>query len=312
MTRRVLFCLSLLTIFSVLFLYLYLKSPSPFKISLLEANYPFLLPTPTTIPTTTIITTGDVMLGRSVHTKSLRENNLNYPFLNIQSLLSNADITLINLENPLIDPCPNTDVGMKFCAPTNVASALQFSGIDVANLANNHTQNYGQEGYLSTIEALTKVGIKTSDPQMLAVIEKNNIKFGFIGFDMVTYPYQNFADIIANSKKDTNVLIVSFHWGWEYANNPNQLQREIATKAVNSGADLVIGHHPHVVQPIEVIDNTPVVYSHGNLIFDQPWSEVTKKGIIGKFIFGGLKLKSYETIPIYMQNSAQPQIVSLN
>lgn len=272
-------------------------------------HQPVIAPSPTPPPTTTILTTGDIMLGRSVHTKSLKENSLNYPFWNIQPLLSSADITLINLENPLVDPCPNIDSGMIFCAPTNVISALKFAGIDVVNLSNNHTQNFGKEGYLSTIRTLTDAGIETSDSQKLAVIERNNIKFGFIGFDMVTYPNQDFQSKISASKSQVDVLVVSFHWGWEYAPTPNNFQKEIAAQAVNSGADLIIGHHPHVVQPIEVIDNTPIVYSHGNLIFDQPWSEETKKGIMVKFIFSGIKLQSYETIPIYMQNFSQPIVI---
>lgn len=277
-----------------------------------SVHQPFVIPSITPPPITTLLTTGDVMLGRSVHTKSLEENNLNYPFLKIQPILSTADITLINLENPLIDPCTGTDTEMIFCAPTNVISVLQFSGIDVVNLANNHTQNHGQKGYQSTENILASAGIKTSDSEKLAIIEKNNIKFGFTGFDMVTFPNQDFSSTIAKSKPQVDVLIVSFHWGWEYSDKPNKSQKKIAQEAVDSGADLIIGHHPHVIQPIEVIDNTPVVYSHGNLIFDQPWSEATKKGIIIKFVFSGMKLQSYETIPIYMQNSAQPQIVVPN
>lgn len=270
----------------------------------------FIIPSPAPPPITILLTTGDVMLGRSVHTQSLKERGLNYPFLKIQPILSAADIVLINLENPLVNPCPNTDSGMKFCAPTEAVSALQWAGIDVVNLANNHTQNYGQESYLSTIETLTKAGIKISDSQRLSIIEKNKIKFGFMGFDMVTYPHQKFQEIISNFKKNVDVVIVSFHWGWEYSDRPNELQKRMAREAVNAGADIIIGHHPHVVQPIEVIDNAPIIYSHGNLIFDQPWSEATKKGIMVKFIFEGMKLKSYETIPIYMKNLGQPELAS--
>lgn len=308
MIRHVSFYLSFLLIYFIFFLYLYFKSPLNSQNYSSEVNYP--PPTPTIISTTTLLTTGDVMLGRSVYTTSMKNNDINYPFRQIQSLLSSADITLINLENPLINPCPNTDTGMKFCAPTDVVSTLQWAGVDVANVANNHTQNYGQDGYLSTVETLTKTGIEISDSQKLSIIKKNNIKFGFIGFDLVTYPKQDqkIITLIQESKNKTDVLVVSFHWGWEYSLTPNSEQQRIAHLAVDSGADLIIGHHPHVVQSIEVYKDIPVIYSHGNLIFDQPWSEETKKGVITKFIFAEKKLKSYETMPVYMENLGQPKI----
>jgi poly-gamma-glutamate capsule biosynthesis protein CapA/YwtB (metallophosphatase superfamily) len=264
-------------------------------------------------PTITLVTTGDVMLGRSVNLQIIKNNNPGFPFEKVASFLSPADITYINLENPLTDPCPQTDEGMIFCAPTSSAKGLTYAGFDVVNLANNHTKNFGQAGYQQTIDALNKESILYSDSDNLAEVHEGDTKFGFLGFDLVSKKMleNDIKSKIAIAKNRVDILVVGFHWGQEYSKTPSEYQRKIARLAIDSGADLIIGHHPHVVQSIEVYKDKVIFYSLGNFVFDQLWSEETRKGELARFVFKDKKLVSYGVIPIYINNFYQPEI-SLN
>lgn len=229
-----------------------------------------------------VILTGDVMLGRSVMSVSLKsKNDPNYPFEKVGETLKSADLTFINLENPIIEDCPFTNSGFTFCTDPKMISGLKFAGIDVATLANNHTQNYGEEGLKKTSNFLEENDIKVVGMDNLVIQTKKETKFGFLGFDFTLKNIkQSDLDLVKDSKGKVDVLIVSVHWGEEYQARANKVQREIAKKLVEAGADIVVGHHPHWVQDEEEINGKPVYYSLGNLVFDQMWSEETKKGMI--------------------------------
>jgi poly-gamma-glutamate synthesis protein (capsule biosynthesis protein) len=216
-----------------------------------------------------VVATGDVMLGRSVHTRALTIGDPRYPFVETHRLLSSADITIVNLENPLLDPCPATDVGLTFCAPTIAVEGLVFSGVDVVNLANNHTRNYGTNGYESTKTVLRSHGILPSDTTDLAVIERNGHRFGFLGFDIVTsWPDESLLLArVQEADQRVDVLVVSVHRGTEYVDEPSARERALLRSVVDAGADVVIGHHPHVIQPVEEYRGALIVYSLGNFVF---------------------------------------------
>lgn len=280
-----------------------LKTPEALLISVAPT------PPPTPQLQTVLLATGDVMLGRSVRTQTEKSGNPLYPFLFVKDLLQAADITVINLENPLIDPCPKSDTGLKFCAPTAAAQTLAQSGVDAANLANNHAKNYGQEGYQSTFAALRSYGIQPFDNQQPAIIEKNGFKFGFWGLDLVssTPNQEEILRRVNNLSSEVDVLVVSIHRGIEYAAAPTEAEKLFLRSMVDAGADLIIGHHPHVIQEVEVYKNVPIAYSLGNFVFDQMWSEPTRHGVIAKFIFRGKQFVKYDLFQIYMENFAQPR-----
>lgn len=255
-----------------------------------------------------ILLTGDIMLGRSVMTKSLGSNDPNYPFREVADKLNEADIVFSNLENPIISGCPKTDSGFKFCADPRMIGGLKFAGIDIVNLANNHTLNYGKDGLEETKKILEENQIKWIGDGNLEIIDKQGIKFGFLGFDFVTKePTKNDYELVKNSSQKVDVLIVGIHWGKEYSDKATLAQKEIARKLVENGADVIAGHHSHWVQDIEYINEKPVYYSLGNLVFDQSWSEETKKGLAIKLIFRDSKLVKEKKLPIYMRNFAQPE-----
>ncbi len=111
---------------------------------------------------------------------------------------------------------------------------------------------------------------------------------------------------IKEARKNADIVIVAFHWGEEYTNQPNKVQRELAHLAIDSGADLIIGNHPHWIQPVEIYKNKLIMYAHGNFVFDQMWSEKTKEGVVGKYTFFDKKLVDAEFLPIKIQSYGQP------
>ncbi len=255
-----------------------------------------------------VILTGDVMLGRSVMGVSLKtKNDPNYPFEKIGETLKNADLTFINLESPFVENCPFTNSGLTFCTDPKMVSGLKYAGIDVANLANNHIKNYGEEGVKNTSKILEENGINVAGLDNLVIQTKKSTKFGFLGFNFtVKNLKQSDLDLVKNSKNKVDALIVSVHWGEEYQAKANKTQKEIAKKLVEAGADIIVGHHPHWVQDEEKINGKPVYYSLGNLIFDQMWSEETRKGMIIKLTFENQKLIGEEKLPIYIEKLGQP------
>lgn len=255
-----------------------------------------------------ILLTGDVMLGRTVMTKSLDLNDPTYPFKKVNDELRKADIVFINLENPVVTGCPRTYEGLKFCTSPELVKGLTFAGVDVVTLANNHSRNYGWEGLDGTVAILNKNGILTTGLGNLVTKKLKGTTFGFLGFDFSSQePKEGDYNLISKSKKTVDVLIVGVHWGAEYRNEPSKGQKEWAKKLVESGADVVVGHGPHWVQEEEYINGKPVFYSLGNFIFDQMWSEKTKQGLAVKLTFKGNKLIKEEKLPIYMSSWAQPE-----
>ena len=257
---------------------------------------------------------GDVMLGRSVTTNSLDTvKDPNYPFFEIGSLLRSADLTFVNLENPITDQCPRRNVGMVFCAPPEMLSGLLYAGVDVVNLSNNHTLNYGKAGYESTKKALSEVSLSYADHSTLATRTVKGVTVGFIGFDksQQSKPTLTSAEeaFILESRKKVDVLITAMHWGVEYNAHPTDGQRTLAQRLVELGSTVVVGHHPHWVQDTTTINETPIYYSLGNLVFDQMWSEETKKGLIVKVTFDGSTVTKEEFIRTYMKKVAQPIIM---
>ncbi|MBP7119521.1 CapA family protein [Candidatus Woesebacteria bacterium] len=265
--------------------------------------------------TVTLLFGGDVMLGRTVTIHSLdTKKDPIYPFTFIKDTFLAADISLVNLETPILTSCPRRPTGMIFCAPTEMLRGLTESGIDIVTLANNHTKNYGEAGLTQTKQLLEEEGIKVTGVGTLTEIEKAQTRFGFIGFDkdQQSNPVLTSEEkkLVTDANATVDILVVSLHWGVEYKAHPTEGQRRLARELVALGADVIVGHHPHWVQDHETISGVPVYYSLGNLVFDQMWSEETKKGLVVKLTFENKKQINEELLPVYMKNHAQPQFVS--
>lgn len=251
------------------------------------------------------------MLGRSVNAKMRTLNNFKYPFLKTANFLRSADITLINLESPFYDNCPTTNTGMIFCADPRAVEGLVFAGVDIANLANNHIRNYGQEGVSLTQNLLymNKIGFIGPEANFL-IKDVKSTRFGFLGFDLTSgYQEGEIIKTVQENSLGVNFLIISLHWGGEYAKQPSLKQVKLAHQIINAGADLILGHHPHVIQRIEDYHGRKIVYSLGNFIFDQPWSEATKRGLVGIFTFENKELIKTEFKEVYIQDYSQPEFL---
>ncbi len=263
--------------------------------------------------TITLVFGGDVMLGRTVTTTSLDINHgPTYPFIKIADLFKAADISFVNLETPIVDPCPRRTGSTVFCAPSTMVTGLTFAGIDIVSLANNHTYNYGKKGFESTKEFLDQNNIKYTGAGRLTTIKISDTTFGFLGFDKAQQSSPVFTqeeeDLIQKSNKEVDILIVSMHWGVEYQAHPLEGQRNLAQRMVDLGADIVVGHHPHWVQDTETIGRVPIYYSLGNLVFDQMWSEETKKGLLVQLTIKNKQIVDEKFIPTYIKNRGQPEI----
>lgn len=261
----------------------------------------------------TLIATGDVIPARSVNFKTIQKNNFKWAFEKTNDFLQSADVTLINLETSLIDNCPLTNTGMIFCGDQRHIEGLVFAGVDVVNLANNHSENYGIEGINNTIQLLNTNGIAVTG--VGSVFKKTKgLKFAFLGYsDIECYGKviscanpSKISQEIKESKKNADIVVVSFHWGDEYTNLPNQRQRDLAHLAIDSGADLIIGNHPHWIQPVEIYKDKFIAYAYGNFIFDQMWSQKTEEGVVGKYTFYDQKLIDVEFFPLFIQDYGQP------
>ena len=203
--------------------------------------------------------------------KTVEREGYAYPFENLKFLTEHDDLTVVNLEGVLTDK--NRQRASKtftFSGPAAYTEILRTAGIECVSLANNHTYDYGNQGYTDTEDALTGAGIAYFGTDQVAVCELNGIRIGFAGISITLNGAAGtrFREQIETLKKAGCAVVVTvMHAGREYRHTPNVYQKRMAGKAVRYGSDLVIGHHPHVVQGYEIIDGVPVVYSLGNCVF---------------------------------------------
>ena len=259
---------------------------------------------------TRLILGGDVMLGRSVMIVSEDSKNFFYPFEKISSYLNTGDIVFVNLESPIVSDCPRISDGYKFCTTPEIAEGLVGANITIVNLANNHIHNYGKEGFNQTKQILDKLHISFVGNGNVVTKTVNGTKFGFVGFDFLSNkPVEADFELINVAAGSNDVLVVGVHWGEEYTSEPNDFQIATAHKMIEAGANVIVGHHPHWVQEMEDVNGKKVYYSLGNLVFDQMWSEETKKGMLVELTFDANHLTSEKKISIYMENIGQPTIV---
>ena len=258
----------------------------------------------------TFIAGGDVMLGRSVNTRSIKNKDYTWAFKNIAQEFSSADISLINLEAPFFSDCTPTDFGMIFCAPPEHLEGLKMAGIDIANLANNHIRNRGQEGVDYTISTLRQNNITPIGFEP-AIKEMKGIKFGFLGFNAIDKIDESSLSLQIKELDDqVDILVATFHWGSEYSPKSDATQKRIAHLSVDAGADVIIGHHPHWVQEKEIYLGKPIYYSLGNLIFDQAWSDKTQEGLVVKMFFSGKNYLTSQDLPVRIFDFGQPRFVN--
>lgn len=237
-------------------------------------------PTPTPIPeiTLTVSVVGDCTLGTDenfYYDTSLNAYYYSYGkdyFMeNVRSIFENDDLTIANLEGTLTEVTTRADKLYAFKAPQEFIGILSDSSVEAVNMANNHSHDYGEQSYIDTLSAVKDAGITSFGYEETAVMEINGVKVGLIGIYELNDHLERITQLkehIATVKEEgAKLIIVIFHWGNEKETVPDSNQTTLARLAIDEGADLVCGHHPHVLQGIETYKGKNIVYSLGNFCF---------------------------------------------
>lgn len=220
--------------------------------------------------------------GSFPHVMKEHGGDARYPFSGVVALLSRDDLTIANLETTLTTATvPGRRAGHLFRGRPEDAGILREGSVELVNVANNHSGDFGPRGYRDTVEAVRAASVAVAgnaliDRQIIKGIEVVNL--GFTGGDPVILPAVVRA--IKQVKADRNVVIVSFHWGHEYLYAVNDVQKQLGRAAIDAGADLVLGTHPHVIQGIETYRGRHIVYSLGNFVFGGNSNPPDKDAII--------------------------------
>jgi poly-gamma-glutamate synthesis protein (capsule biosynthesis protein) len=275
-----------------------------------------------------LIFTGDVMLSRGVRRQILASHDPALPFRKMAPMLAASDIAFVNLESPFSDQGPYHEGGMVFHAAPDTIAGLKLAGITIASTANNHSRDCASHGVGFTVAWLREHGIEpvgSGESEAAThkgiVLVRHGVRFGFLGY---TYDQSNgnWKDIdprvaladpkivcrdVAEIRKRADVVIVSMHHGIEYTLKPTAAQVAFAHAAIDAGATLVIGHHPHVVQPSESYRGGLIFYSLGNFIFDQYQRVETQHGEVVQISFTGRNILATHVMPVKITPSG-PEI----
>lgn len=271
----------------------------------------------------TLSAVGDIMLAGSGAATFARAG-FQYPFAATSHELRRADISIGNLEAPLATGGDEfTDKKFRFKVNPKAAGALKKAGFSVLTLANNHIMDFGSRGLRETLESLDRhavsyagAGEDIEAARRPALLERNGKKVAFLSYSL-TQPVEFFAGVdragtapgyprffredIRKARSFADYVVVSFHWGEERAVHPKTYQTEAARRAVDAGADLVIGHHPHVLQGVERYRGGLILYSLGNFAFGS-LSRHADTSVMARVVLDG-GVREVELIPLNVRNT---------
>lgn len=275
---------------------------------------------------TSLFFAGDIMLSRNVGTKIVEANDVNLPYMNVKDVIESADISFANLESPFNDQGPRVTEGLVFKAEPKTVTGLVNAGFDILSTANNHAYDQGKYGIEYTVNWLKQNGI---DPLGTGtschdgrIEEANGIKFGYLGYsytahndggkvpDPIVCDWTNTEQVVKDIqtlKPQVDFLIVSAHMGTEYHRTPNDSDVAGAHAAIDAGADLFIGHHPHWIQTTEQYKGKYIFYSLGNFVFDQMWSQDTKEGLAVSVLLDEKNISRIKLMPVVIENFCCPR-----
>ena len=252
-------------------------------------------PTPAP-PTLTLVAVGDILMHQDVKKAAAQDpDGFQDLWRDVVPLFKGADLAFANLETPVAPTSGRPGVPFQFNAPEALPAALRASGFTVLSTANNHAFDQGQKGVRETVARLKAAGlvaIGSGDDQAqaeaLQVLERQGIKVAFLGFTdlfnmdlnrKATEPWVRALDLepavqaVRAARSQADMVVVSIHWGNEYQHTPTKRQRDIARALVDAGCDVILGSHPHVLQPVELLEaggrKAVVAYSLGNFISNQ-------------------------------------------
>jgi poly-gamma-glutamate capsule biosynthesis protein CapA/YwtB (metallophosphatase superfamily) len=265
---------------------------------------------------------GDIMLAGSA-TPTFARLGYDYPFAATEAELKRGDIAVGNLEAPIATRGDEfTGKRYRFSAAPQSAAALKRAGFSVVTLANNHMMDFGKPALLETIRHLDRngilhagAGLSLSAARQQALVQVKGARIAFLAYSL-TFPKEFYATLdragtapgwpdyftedIARAKASADYVVVSFHWGSEGATSPSPYQTAAARAAVDAGADVVLGHHPHVLQGIERYKKGVILYSLGNFAFGS-LSRSASRSVIARIVLDG-GVKGVELVPLNVRN----------
>ena len=276
---------------------------------------------------------GDMLFDGHIR-NHIDQHGYDYPWEYVSEYFKDDDISIGNLETSITrggKPWPNKQFNFR-SDPENIA-AMKRAGIDVVSLANNHTLDFGYEGLKDTIDYLNAGNIESlgagdniEEATRPIIIEKEKTKIGILAYSRVApdagwWPnsdkagvasaYDKHLDEVLESIRDTkekvDLLIMVIHWGKELHEMPREDEVSVAKKMIDMGVDLIAGHHPHVVQGIEIYKGKPIFYSLGNFIFGSR-SELSSNTMIAQVNFNHREMESIDIIPLHIENSRPEKI----
>ena len=223
----------------------------------------------------TITAVGDCTLGGDVKSGGYRnfENYAekygpDYFFKKVRALFESDDLTIVNLEGPLTDSDDmRSGRTFNFRGHPEYVKILSGSSVEIANVANNHALDFGDDGFNETAEVLKSAGIGVSGFSLAYGTEVKGVKVGSLGFTEWAYSEEQIKKTISNARKKCDLLIVSIHWGEEKEYAPLRSQEKLGRAMIDAGADLVIGNHSHVYGGVEQYKGKYIIYSLGNFCF---------------------------------------------
>jgi poly-gamma-glutamate synthesis protein (capsule biosynthesis protein) len=234
-------------------------------------------------PIFSVVNFGDVMFDRGV--RNIIDKGKD-PFINIkkeENVFKPFDFFVANLEGPIfeMDRSLCQEKAYNFQFPYNTTDRLNSVGINMVNIANNHSYDCYRQGFNSTKASLDASGISyigDMDLDKSYVLKNvNGIKVAFVGIDETVgvVPLFTFYPLVKKLKSENDFVIVDIHWGTEYMLHSNEKQENIAHNLIDSGVDIIFGHHPHVIEEVEKYKNGIIFYSLGNFVFDQEFENTT-------------------------------------
>lgn len=284
---------------------------------------------------------GDIMLGRSVGKRLEKAGSYKKAFNDVADVLKQGDIVFANLESPMTASTHglNREKKIVLKSSPDAIEAITSGGFNLLSLSNNHILDYYDTGLFDTISILDKNGIahsgagkNTEEAGKPAVIEKNGYKIGLLAYtDMANYVYEgdpriSFAagdskagviprdyetirQAISKLRDSVDLLVVSLHWGVEESFTITPEQVDFARKLLDDGADIILGHHPHQFQGMEIYNGKPILYSMGNFMFDQNDPENMETFII-EMHYEGLNLKNLTALPVRIVDKSRAELQS--
>ncbi len=270
---------------------------------------------------------GDIALNYSIakdlaalaEGKAPKDMEAGFPFAGVAGRLSAADIAVGNLECVLSEKGRVDTWHKPFRGPVSGIDVILRAGVDIVSVANNHSWDYGAEGFFDMLKNLDekKLGVigrgfrqkLPHEPEVALVREVRGTRVGFLGFYLEDD--KDIARDVAAASKEADVVVAYFHWGKEKQSDASPEQRRQARVAIDAGADLVVGSHVHVLQPTEMYEGKLIAYGLGNFVFmGMNNEERFRRGAILEVAMARDRVVSFEMVPTRVDDKGAPRLVA--